>query len=397
MRKKIVSIKSAGSWICLTVDESTAFGRSYLILYLRGDVTGEGETENIFLDLIELEEGTTADAIYKALKKSLLEADLDDAYLKSHLICITTDGASVMTGRQSGLITRLKKDYPLLESIHCLAHRLELSVSDALKSVTGCNHFEIFISKLYTLYHQSPKNARQLSEAASQVNICLLKIGQIFTIRWVASSFVTLQAVWRDFPALVAQMKKGAEDGSRSDVERKKFSGLLNRLTCTGFVNDLATIKDVLRELQSLSLKLQNRSTSLMDATREIKMTIEVLKAFKITPGKSMEKAEEALKVLKKLLTASKTYLASSSECERGFSVLNATATDARNRLRVRSLSAVLFIDINGPPLKMFDAYPYIQSWLREKHCLSTASKTGRRDKSAEKIRPLWVVLNNSE
>ncbi|XP_059358928.1 E3 SUMO-protein ligase KIAA1586-like [Carassius carassius] len=161
MRKKIVStIKSAGSWICLTVDESTAFGRSYLILYLRGDVTGEGETENIFLDLIELEEGTTADAIYKALKKSLQEADLDDAYLKSHLICITTDGASVMTGRQSGLVTRLKKDYPLLESIHCLAHRLELSVSDALKSVTGCNHFEIFISKLYTLYHQSPKNAR---------------------------------------------------------------------------------------------------------------------------------------------------------------------------------------------------------------------------------------------
>lgn len=151
MRKKNVSIKSAGSWICLTVDESTAFGRSYLILYLRGDVTGEGETENIFLDLIELEEGTTADAIYKALKKSLLEADLDDAYLKSHLICITTDGASVMTGRQSGLITRLKKDYPLLESIHCLAHRLELSVNDALKSVTGCNHFEIFISKLYTL------------------------------------------------------------------------------------------------------------------------------------------------------------------------------------------------------------------------------------------------------
>ncbi|XP_052446063.1 E3 SUMO-protein ligase KIAA1586-like [Carassius gibelio] len=298
MRKKIVStIKSAGSWICLTVDESTAFGRSYLILYLRGDVTGEGETENIFWDLIELEEGTTADAIYKALKKSLLEADLDDAYLKSHLICITTDRASVMTGRQSGLITRLKKDYPLLESIHCLAHRLELSVSDALKSVTGCNHFEIFISKLYTLYHQSPKNARQLSEAASQVNICLLKIGHIFTIRWVASSFVTLQAVRRDFPALVAQMKKGAEDGSRSDIERKKFSGLLNRLTCIGFVNDLATIKDVLRELHSLSLKLQKRSTSFMEATREIKMTIEVLKAFKITPGKSMEKAAEAVQV----------------------------------------------------------------------------------------------------
>ncbi len=138
------------------------FGRSYLILYLRGDVTGDSEIENIFLDLIELEEGTTA--IYKALKKSLLEAGLDDEYLKSHLICLTTDGASVMTGRESGLITRLKKDYTLLESIHCLAHRLELSVNDALKSVTGCNHFEIFISKLYTLYHQLPKSASLSSQ-----------------------------------------------------------------------------------------------------------------------------------------------------------------------------------------------------------------------------------------
>ncbi len=220
-------------------------------------MTGDSEIENIFLDSIELEEGTTADAIYKALKKSLLEDGLDDEYLKSHLICLTTDGASVMTGRESGLITRLKKDYTLLESIHCLAHRLELSVNDALKSVTGCNHFEIFISKLYTLYHQSPKNARELAEAASQVNVSLLKMGKKITIRWVASSFVTVQAVWRDYPALVAQMKKAAEDESRSDGEREKCNGLLNRLTCTGFVKDLATIKDVRRELRSLSLKLQ--------------------------------------------------------------------------------------------------------------------------------------------
>ncbi len=63
-------------------------------------MTGDSEIENIFLDLIEMEEGTTADAIYKALKKSLLEAGLDDEYLKSHLICLTTDGASVMTGRE---------------------------------------------------------------------------------------------------------------------------------------------------------------------------------------------------------------------------------------------------------------------------------------------------------
>ncbi|XP_051502617.1 E3 SUMO-protein ligase KIAA1586-like [Myxocyprinus asiaticus] len=208
----------------------------------------------------------------------------------------------------------------------------------------------------------------------------------------------------------------------------KKFKGLLKRLTCSGFVKDLATIKDVLREIQSLSLKLQSRSTSLMDATWEINMTIEVLKAMKTTRGTSVEKVEEGLnkadfkgvplhfskeninqlqflqaiidsltsrmpdpeltkilapldplsrpknreslvlfgekeihdfakklgvpsreavedirfwklnnnqngKILKKLLTASKSCLVSSAECERGIPALNFTATDARNRL----------------------------------------------------------------
>ncbi len=74
---------------------------------------------------------------------------------------------------------------------------------------------------------------------------------------------MTIQAVWRDYPALVAQMKKAAEDESRSDG-KKKINRLLNRLTCTGFVKDLATIKDVLRELRSLSLKLQVGSVFLL-------------------------------------------------------------------------------------------------------------------------------------
>ncbi len=47
---------------------------------------------------------------------------------------------------------------------------------------------------------------------------------------------------------------------------------------------------DYILELSSF---FQNRNTSLLDATREIKMTIEVLKALKSTPGKSMDKAEE--------------------------------------------------------------------------------------------------------
>lgn len=254
MKTVISKIKNNGSLLSITVDESSTYGISYLVIYIRADVTGRGDVENIFLDLA-LDEGI--EYVYKALKNSLMMANLDDEYLKNHLISIATDGAAVMTGKDSGLILRLKKDFPSLKSVHCLAHKLELAVHDFLKCVTGCNHFEHFISKLYTMHHQSTKNARLLSEAASAVHISLLKIGKIFTIRWVASSYSAVQAVWKDFPTLAQQMRAASEDRTYTDPERKKYTGMLNRLTRTGFVTDLATMRDVLQELKSLSLKLQ--------------------------------------------------------------------------------------------------------------------------------------------
>ena len=72
-----------------------------------------------------------------------------------------------MIGKENGVVTLLERDFPRVKSKHCVAHKLELSVKNALKAVTSTNHFEIFLTKLYTLYHQSNKNQRELKMAAS--------------------------------------------------------------------------------------------------------------------------------------------------------------------------------------------------------------------------------------
>lgn len=269
MRKKFVSnIKEIHSKISITIDESTVHGRAYLIIYVRCDVSGKGDVDNVFLDIVELTHGTDAESIYNSLRQSFRQAGLYDEFLGTHLISIATDGASVLTGKSTGVIARLKGDFPNIQSIHCLAHRLELAVHDSLKDVAGCNHFVFFISKLYSLYHQSAKNARLLEEAAADLNMQILRIGQIFTIRWVASSFNTIKAVWNNYPALARHFKTASEDASRSDTERKKFLGLHKHLTNSGFLVDLACMKDILRELQGLSLKFQQRDMNLVDASR---------------------------------------------------------------------------------------------------------------------------------
>ena len=54
------------------------------------------------------------------------------------------------------------------------------------------------------------------------------------------------------------------------------------------------------------------------------------------------------------------------SECERGFSQMNLTETDLRNRLNVSSIADVLFIKLNGPPLELWQAKSYVVHWLRD-------------------------------
>jgi hypothetical protein len=80
-----------------------------------------------------------------------------------------------------------------------MAHWLELSISDAVKSVTATNHFQAFIFSIHALYSHSPKNQRELALAAAGTETVLLQIKGIFTVRWVASSLRSVRAIWRDF------------------------------------------------------------------------------------------------------------------------------------------------------------------------------------------------------
>lgn len=91
--------------------------------------------------------------------------------------------------------------------------------------------FRMFpLQALYAIYHQSTKNARELEQAASELNMQILKIGKVFTIRWVASSFNTVKAVLKDFPVLAHHFRSASEDGSRSGAERAKYTGLLKHI-----------------------------------------------------------------------------------------------------------------------------------------------------------------------
>ena len=160
------------------IDESTTLSKkSILIVYLKCQSVRFNKPHFIFLNLIELQKGT-ASAITEALPSCLSQYGFYDAYLKQNLISFTSNGASVMLGKNSGVAKRLMEKYPDIIVWHCLNHRLELAVGDAVSEVVGVNYFRDFMNKLYALHSQSPKNMKELEKHTRDVEDQVLKIGR---------------------------------------------------------------------------------------------------------------------------------------------------------------------------------------------------------------------------
>lgn len=264
--------------ICIIIDEaSTISKKSVLVIYLRVELY---VTALIFLDLLELE-SCTANSIFLALINCLDGYGFNEQYLKSNLIGFCSDGASVMMGKESGVSTKLLEKFPNIIVWHCLNHRLQLVLDDAIKDIKGINNFKFFIDKLYAIYHQSPKNQRELNEIATDLGTEIVKIGRVLGPRWAACSLRTTKAVWNNYAALCIHFKSN-----------EKFSGLLNRLTNLEFFYDLAIMIDILQEFSLLSEALQSRSINIVKANQLILRSINAIEHLKGTLGNYESKIE---------------------------------------------------------------------------------------------------------
>uniref|UniRef100_A0A1B6JQK6 Uncharacterized protein n=1 Tax=Homalodisca liturata TaxID=320908 RepID=A0A1B6JQK6_9HEMI len=189
----------------------------------------------------------------------------------------------------------LRNSLPLLSGTVQTTHRLELSVSDVIKSVSGVSRFKSFIDKLYVIYHASPKNSRELRNCANLLQAEILKIGRVLSTRWVASSFRSVSAVWESYEALVQHFKEASNDTTRDNKERSTFSGLLNKITDTNFILDLGLMADALQELSELNEDLQHCNADLSYANRKLQIVVALFEERKTTPGLYSKMAQEAV------------------------------------------------------------------------------------------------------
>ena len=95
--------------------------------------------------------------VTKGIKKGLEAVDIDNELLKEKLVGCSFDDASVMMAKRRGVIQQLQPDIrrPVI-GIHCIAHRIELAVLDAVKTSSYQKRFKDTINYIFEFYFYSP-------------------------------------------------------------------------------------------------------------------------------------------------------------------------------------------------------------------------------------------------
>ncbi|XP_033725146.1 protein ZBED8-like [Pecten maximus] len=71
-------------------------------------------------NVLEKADSANAEAMYDVIKGNLQSAGIPLDNMRG----LATDGASVMTGKNNGLAAIIKKDVPMMISVHCICHKL---------------------------------------------------------------------------------------------------------------------------------------------------------------------------------------------------------------------------------------------------------------------------------
>jgi hypothetical protein len=182
----------------LTVDESTDISvNKYLILYFKFRQSNSSEYKTTFGGILELE-SCDATAIVSAIKNFYSKHGLD----LMKMVMFTSDGASVMLGKNNGVAAQLRRDIPHLVQQHCVAHREDLAISNSWKEIKLMRDLETLIRTVYTLFCRSSTKQCKFEEIAKVLECESVAFRPINEVRWLSRHFA-LEALVRNYDPLL--------------------------------------------------------------------------------------------------------------------------------------------------------------------------------------------------
>lgn len=214
-----------------------------------------GAVHESFLDFqqaVRLDAEGLKDKIIHCLERYGLE-------YRSNLVGQGYDGASVMSGRHSGVAARIKSEAKYAVYVHCNAHCLNLVIVDAVKAIPEADSFFALLQRLYVYMSGSYVHQKWLDIQKQMHEGPPRELQKLSDTRW-ACRYLACRNLMDRLPAVLRVLHEIANEnsGERSIDAR----GLLAQLDLT-FVSLLASFRRLLGDSKVLSDMLQSPSLDL--------------------------------------------------------------------------------------------------------------------------------------
>lgn len=200
------------------------------------------------LTLIGLEGETTGQAIYNALVKRFNDMKIP----LQNCISVATDGAPAMTGKEQGVVARLKKDIPSLLTFHCIIHQTVLC--GKLNA-----HFQELMSNAMKMINflksQSALRHRNLKKFLKQANAEYEELLTHNNVRWLSKGNA-LSRIWSVREELQSFLLTCTSSNAQPF---KEMMGSIPDMC------DMAFLVDICGHLNELNLKLQGHGKTIVD------------------------------------------------------------------------------------------------------------------------------------
>ena len=164
----------------------------------------------------------------------------------------------------------------------CLAHRLELSVKDALKGTSFLLIDEMLL-RLHYIYEKSPKKCRELEDVIRELKQCVefydagVRPVRASGLRWVTHKLSAMKRVLSKFGAYTSHLTALSEGSSVKSADRAKLRGYLSKwvdakylLGCAFFIDLLLPCSIFSKVMQEDDLDVLGAFTSLLRTVKEL-------------------------------------------------------------------------------------------------------------------------------
>lgn len=282
VKSEAVKKAQQASLMGLLIDEVMDIAqREQLVSFIRYVDQDTYEVKTDFLavnDILESSTAANAETIKSVVVKQLSDCDLDINKLSG----LSTDGASVMVGKENGVAAKLKREAKRLLNVHCICHRLALACGDANDHISYIKTVEKVLIRLWSFFHNSGKRTAAYTKAVialAELHISnsakervVKRVKKATRTRWLSTES-TVVGIFLNFVPLIQTFQIYNNDSDPVAIN------LITEIKSKKFVGAVYLLHEVLPILSHLSRAFQKGNISFAVITPAVEFILEELKS----------------------------------------------------------------------------------------------------------------------